>query len=388
LSFTSDNDWKYITKFAGNAGKITWFAKARILNADRDSEENISIDHAIYIDNKWDDVRELSTCEQKVNFSPRKSKIEVPLNGTWSSLKLGTIFQGSDTHFWYFAAAVCGADSKIRIEFEINIINSDESLFSSEESGLNWIFPLVLIFYIWSLCDNMIRLFNSFKKRQELESHMIFLNTAIFLQVLGIAIGSLHMILYTYNGYGIGFFYIFYQLLEVFSSTIVFLLLIIISNGWTIKYKELQDLDIYIPVALLLTVINLIHVSIEKGNEESYNSFSNYDGTSGFIFCFFRGILWSWFIYSVTNLSKEVTPRVGEFLLNFGILSSVYFLNLPFVILFSWCFDHYARNKIVILLVNLSQTVVFFYLTHIFGEKSNFYKLSTLSRSTLPGKIQ
>ena len=388
LSFNLEDDWKYLGKFSPSTPGSNWISRARLIGADADSEGTLGIHNVIYIDSKWQEARDLKTCNEKVFFSKRISEMQVPLNGSWSNYAVGSIHQGSKTHFWYFAVGICDINSKTKLEVEINIVNSDNSLYSAEEKGLNWIFPLVLSVYLICLYDNLSKLVSSLRKKSEIEPHMIIINLAVGLQVTGIAIGSLHMIIYGYNGYGIGFFYIFYQLLEVFSSTAVFLLLIIIANGWTIKFKELKDLDVYIPVALLLTVINLIHVSIEKGNEETYNSFSNYDGVSGIIFCFFRVMLWIWFLYSVVALAKESNQRLYDFLLNFGILGSVYFLNLPFVILLSWCFDHYTRNKIVICLVNLIQIVVFFYLSHMFGGKSSFYKLSTLSQSTLPGKIQ
>jgi len=359
-----------------------------IMNADTETEGFVELDFVIYIDEKWFNMVGIKDCSQRVNESKRKAQIQVPLNGTWSEYSDGVILQGSKTHFWYFVASMCGISSKLKLKVEMSILNSGDSQFSAEEKGLQWIYPIIFLIYLWTLYGNVRRLIRGLEYWEEVELHVLMMNLAIGLQIFGIGIAAIHMLLYTYNGYGIGVFYMFYQLFEVFSTTIVSLLMIIIASGWTIKYKEFKDADIYIPVGLFLFMINLIVVSLEKGNEDTQNNFSNYEGIPGFIMALLRLILWAWFLYSIISVFNECNQRTSDFLLSFGITSSVYFLGLPVVVIFSWCFDHYIRNKVVILMVNLIQTSVFTYLTHLFSEKSKFYKVSTLSQSTLPGKYQ
>ena len=87
-------------------------------------------------------------------------------------------------------------------------------------------------------------------------------------------------------------------------------------------------------------------------------------------------------------MQKTASHKLLDFLWKFSIMASLYFLSFPFVVIFSWVFDAYVRNKVVVILMNLIQILVFIFLTHLFSEKSTFYKISTMSESVLPGKIQ
>ena len=69
-------------------------------------------------------------------------------------------------------------------------------------------------------------------------------------------------------------------------------------------------------------------------------------------------------------------------------MASFYFLALPATVLISWIFEAYVRNIVVVITTNVIQVIVFIFLTHLFSERSTFYKISTMSESVLPGKLQ
>jgi hypothetical protein len=97
--------------------------------------------------------------------------------------------------------------------------------------------------------------------------------------------------------------------------------------------------------------------------------------------------MWGWFLFCIKDLFKSVTGRLAQFTQYFGVLASVYFLALPAVVLTSWAFVPYTRHKVVTVGAWLIQVLAVAALTHLFSEKSGYYKLSTMSASALPGRL-
>ena len=355
---------------------------------DTASSEFMDFQSTIYIDNKWEDALSQNSCFDKEATSKRQKTLKVPLNGEFSEKVDGSLLQGTRTHFWYFAISGCEIKEKQKLRVEMQFLNSDNSEFSAEEHGLQYLYPIILTVFFAALSGNIFRLYKKFQKTEDLESNLLVLNIAIGCQFAGIFCEVLHFWVYAYNGKGIVVFDVFYQALEVLSSVLITILLIIIASGWTLKYKEFPDADVYIPISLFVVVLNLMIVGLGRITEDSYYKNSDYEGIPGFCLVFMRIALWVWFVYLIRDMQQKANQKLLNFLFRFSIMASLYFLSLPGVIIFSWVFEPYVRNKVVVILTNLIQILVFMFLTHLFSEKSTFYKISTMSDSVLPGRMQ
>lgn len=389
ITLTPEQPWKYVSKFASNIGKGAWEMKAKLMKpSDHESNNFIEFQSTVYIDNKWEDTLSQDSCKDKEAVSKRQKILRVPRNGEFSDTVDGTMTQNSRTHFWYFAISACDIKDRQKLRVEMKFLNSDGSEFSAEEHGLQYVYPVILLVFLIALSGNMFRLIKKFQKTDDLESNLLVLNIAIGCQFLGILFEVLHIWVYAYNGKGIAVFDVFYQALEVLSSVIVTILLIIIASGWTLKYKDFPDADVYIPISLFVVVLNLMIVGLGRITEDSYYKNSDYEGIPGFCLIFMRIALWLMFIYLIRDMQKKANQKLLSFLLRFSIMASLYFLALPIVVVFSWVFVDYVRNKVVVVLTSFIQILVFIFLTHLFSEKSTFYKISTMSESVLPGKLQ
>lgn len=389
LSLTPEDPWKYVSKFASNIGTGSWEMKAQFVKAiDTSRQDTSEFQGIIYIDKKWEDALSQKSCKAKEEISKRSLSLSLPLNGEWSNPIRGSMTQNTRTHFWYFAISQCELTERQKIRIEMKMINSDDSEFSAEEHGMQYAYPVILLVYLLALSGNILRLVKKFQQTEDLEMNLLVLNVAIGCQYTGILCEVIHIWVYAYNGYGIVVFDVFYQVLEVLSSIIVTILLIIIASGWTLKFKDFPDADIYIPISLFVVILNLMVVGVGRITEDSYNKFSDYEGVPGYFLVTFRVLLWAWFVYLIKDMQKTANAKLMSFLVRFLIMASLYFLALPAVIIFSWVFEPYVRNKVVVVLTNLIQILVFLFLTHLFSEKSLFYKVSTLSQSVLPGKSQ
>ena len=389
ITLNPDNPWKYVSKFASHIGKGTWEMKAKLMKIpDPDSKDFIDFVGTVYIDNKWEDALSQSSCEAKELASRRQKTLRVPLNGEWSDPIDGTLTQSTRTHFWYFSISSCKIIEKYKLRVEMQFINADGSEFSAEDHGLQYVYPVIMLIFLIALSGNIFRLVRKFQKTDDLESNLLILNIAIACQLSGIFFVVIHFWIYAYNGKGFVVFDVFYQALEVLSSVMVTILLILIASGWTLKYRNFPDADVYIPISLFVVILNLMIVGLGRITEDSYYKHSDYEGIPGFFLIVMRIALWLWFLYLIQEMKQKANEKMMGFLIKFSIMASLYFLALPALVIFSWIFEAYVRNKVVVLLVNLIQISVFMFLTHLFSEKSTFYKISTMSESVLPGKSQ
>jgi hypothetical protein len=389
VTLSADQAWSYVSKFA-SAGRTHWEIRMKLARTENaDSEKTMKLFSIIYLDKKWEEIKNSESCQEKFEISRRKNPIQLPMNGEWSTPVSGALLQGENSRFWYFAIAQCklSENTKLKIKIELKITNADGSHFSAENSGLQYIFPIVTLVFFCALSGNLVRFVRIFKQTDRIEPHLVITNIAIAAQFIGVSAETLHLSVYAYNGYGLVMFDMLYQLLEVLSSVTVSFLLIMIATGWTLQTKSFPNTDVYFPVAVLIVVVNVLIVGIGRSTDDSSSKYSDYEGLPGLFLFLMRLLLWFCFLYYIKNLSASTHAGLSSFLFTFTIAASAYFLSLPMSVLFSWTLAPHARKQAVTLLANLSQILFFSFLTHLFSRSSSFYKLSTLSDSVLPTKL-
>ena len=390
LTLSPELNWKYVSKFAVDIGKGSWEMKAKLAKPlDANSSDRLKLVTSVYLDDFWEDALYADSCISKTAASKREKYLKVPLNGEWSSEISGILSQRLRPHVWYFSVSDCDQEltEKIRLKVEMHFLNADESEFSLEDKGMVYLFPVMMVAYLAALSGNLLKLIKKFQKTEDLEPNLLMLNLAVGCQFCGICCEILHLWIYAYNGKGLPVFNFFYQILEVMSGLMVTIMFIIMASGWTLVYRDFPDADVYIPVSLLVVLLNLLVVGIGRVTDDAYYKFSDYEGIPGLLLIFMRLGMWGWFLYLVWSLQSSLQGKKMSFVLNFSILASVYFLAQPFLVVFSLAFVNYWRNTIVVVGTTCIQTSVFFFLSHLFSEKSTYYKISTMSESVLPGKM-
>lgn len=380
-----------MSKFAVDVGRGDWDMKAKFNRVMNDTlTDDLRLLASVYIDDNWDEVLEATDCKTKVDLARRERFFTLKTDGEWSETISGKLSQKLRSHVWYFAVSDCEGKltEKTRIKVEMHFVNADGSEFSTEDEGLVYLYPILMVIYLIALSGNMIRLVKSFQKTNDLDSNLLFFNSSIGCQFSGIFFESLHLWIYSYNGKGISVFDFFSQALEIVSTLIITIQFILMATGWTLKKKDFPDADIYIPIALMVILLNLMIVGLGRITDDSYYKFSDYEGIPGYMLILIRLALWGWFIYLIRDLKTQVTGKMQSFVNQFMILASIYFLSLPLVIIVSWFFANYMKNKVIIIGTTLIQISVFVFLTHLYSEKSTYYKISSMSDSVLPGKLR
>ena len=72
-------------------------------------------------------------------------------------------------------------------------------------------------------------------------------------------------VVYAYDsGVEHGVFDVFYLLLHATSDSILLVLLMLLSFGWTVTFKQARDFDLYVPLACMLGLVNIIMTMLNK----------------------------------------------------------------------------------------------------------------------------
>ena len=389
VKLTPDFPWQYVSKFAMVIGTGTFEIKAQLVSAlNKQSSDKIMFSSSVYIDKLWPEALSLTSCPDKESTASDLQYLHVPINGDWSNTVQGSLTQNVKTRFWYLTLSKCALSESHKLRIDVKFLNSDGSEFSAEDLGMNYVYLVILLIYFFFLFKNMLDLMQKFEKSEEIQANIVVLVSAIFSQFAGVFFELVHLWIYAYTGTGIMAFDLLHQAFEVVSGIIVTVLFILIANGWTLKYRNFPDADIYIPITMIVIAINLIIVGIGRVSDDSYDKYSEYQGVSVFFLVVFRVGAWAWFVFLVWDMDRNAGVKLMNFLFKFLIAGSAYFLAMPGVVMLSWVFEPYVRKKVIALLLNLIQVLVFTFVMHLFGGKSDYYKLSTMSESVLPGKSQ
>lgn len=390
VNIDPENNWRYLSKFAAEIGKGSWTAKVKFHRPVNESNANsIPLALTVYLDDNWDDAISESECRTKNRNAKREKIVRVPENGDWSNEVSGPLSQKTRTHFWYFALSDCGGklETKHRIKVEMNFLNADGSHFSAEQQGIVYMYPVMLGVFLVFLSSNLAKLIRRFRQTEELETTLLLLNIAVGCQFSALVLEVVHLWVYAYNGRGLVVLDFFSQSLGVVASLIVTILFILIASGWTLKYREFPEADVFLPIGLLVVLMNLMIVGLGRITDDAHYKYSEIEGIPGYIVIVIRVVLWGWFVYLIRSLYGNGIGKQSTFILNFGWLASMYLLSQPILLVISWVFATYWRNCVVAAGSMLAQTLVLFSLTHLFSDKSAYYKISTMSEGVLPGKM-
>ena len=390
VTLTPQSRWVYVSKFVLLDGRGIWDLKARLHNSFNETSDDRSFLHInVYPESVWEEALANTDCAAKTHIS-REKRIKVPLNGNFSTAMKGTLNQNQRVHVWYFAVSDCEnhLPESVKLRLELSVHTRYNTEFSYEDEGLVYLYSIGTVVFFIGMFASVLGIYRRFKRTDYTDWRQVCLGVAVGFQFCGLLLQSLHLVIYAYNGRGVIIFDFFSQALEMFSHLLIAFVLILISTGWTLKFREFPSPDTYAPVILLLVILHLALACASKVTDDAYYKFSDYENTSGWILVTLRILLWVWFLANVRNLLKISQGKIRDFLLSFTLFSSVYFLSIPVTVFLSLLFPPYQRNAVLAVGNLFIQTIAFWLLHDLFSDKSTYFKISTASEGVLPGKIR
>jgi hypothetical protein len=191
----------------------------------------------------------------------------------------------------------------------------------------NWLLPTLFL-----LCLSTIYYLNKNKEDEDnwikyiLKISLWFAFSATLLKYLG-------FIIYAYiSGDDYQFFDFMYLLLYAISDSIIIVLLMLLGFGWTVTFTSTKDFDLYVPLASMLGMINVIMTTLNKVTDGDHDKYHIFDTVPAYIMVFFRlvgfGVFVAGIIRSFLTLKNDQIKEFKYFI-QLGILGTIYLTFIP-----------------------------------------------------------
>ena len=113
------------------------------------------------------------------------------------------------------------------------------------------------------------------------DSPLIVVMIALFLQLNGILMTTLHLWWYSSNGHGIPVFDIFGLISHMMSEITYSSLFMMLAYGWTISFQDIDwdnNLEIYLPVGSIVVAVHLVLAAMTYIDVDAYHKYHDFAG--------------------------------------------------------------------------------------------------------------
>ncbi|ETW30134.1 hypothetical protein PFFCH_02445 [Plasmodium falciparum FCH/4] len=273
------------------------------------------------------------------------------------------------------------------IEYEVNIFQTNKSHFSYEllySPILTFILTILYILLIFNYGNTIIQNITS-----KSHKHAMILSVAIviFIQLLSNSLLLIHLFVYSKNGIGIEFFKISFNILNFLAQIIMCTMLLSLSYGFTIFEASF---DIILRIKVIFIIITIFHVILVILDNtyimETSSKFFDNDNVTGYIIFVLRISLAILYHFNINNLftMSKITP-IRKFLKKLYVYGLFYIFSFPIIFIICYIFDTYWRQRFMLFGTALLQFISTYFITKMSLTNSEYFKVSDMSASDLPG---
>lgn len=377
--------WVYLAKFGFTSGTNNYAIRLRQLRPFYNGDLQLTLE--AYLDDDWLRANTLQDpCERKQFSSPVKEVLVNP--PSFSDWINGTIHQTMKPHIWYFALSACNTTwineaHYFRYEFHATQENgsqlSAEQQFTLLASGVTLCASTIFTWVFGQRCWKWRLTYDG------LHPVIRILAIAIMLGYIAQLFHTCHLAAYRFNGNGLPRVDFFSEMLFSLGQGMQMSLLILIGSGYTLLQKKFGELDVILPLCLCVAIIQILLIAIAKMQKETQYKFHDMEGGIGWSFFGLKLLLWLWFLYESQCTQARGGVRLQSFLGSFQKAGSLYFLSFPVVFLIVHGIPPYVQPPLLAFGAQTLQIVSNMWLASLFLLKGEYFKVSTLSESDLPG---
>jgi hypothetical protein len=396
----------------------------------------------LFQDDSWDNYHKAPSCDEKVKFAhtaiaigsitrahqelmrhrigaPKRSKTEKNESTIKHTFEWEIIQEERDVG-WFLIAADCALEqynTKVPpMSYDIVLMNAGEDGIESAshlDATEDYITPVLcvtlLLMALYALyCMKLVKENHG---GNVMKTHLVvrLFAGAYVAQQGSVMFELVHLVLYRYDGDGSFFFDFGSEILEGLSSMLISFILICLASGWTLVDTEADNksknslMSILkdprqltkganpgVVVMVILMIVTVYLQAMNKGHDESFHKFHDWESTPGYMLLALRLVLGSAFVISlaVTIRGQQKLSSMGEnnsllsFLYQILICGSIYFMALPLLVLAASFLEHYRRHRFVTVGMIIIQNVCLLALSLQFLSGSSTYsKLTMLSDS-------
>jgi len=383
--------WQYISKFGYAIGKGTYKVRVKLKHP-RNLPEDTGLQLEIFLDESWDQVMATPKLCDRHQFARNSVNILVNRTGDWSEWVTGTINQNIRSHLWYFVLQDCAynfSNFSHRLLFEFHAQQDGGSEFSVEMRYMLELHVLFVLGFTVFLATFIQQTRHFFRSADSVHPVVITLSLAMILQYCSKVLRTIHLFAYRSNGVGIIALDILSQIVFILSQVTQTSLLIIIGLGYTLLQSKIGELDLVIPMCFMVGVVHVLIVGIGMAQSESSTKFHDNEGIVGYILLVMRLLLYAWFVWAVRSTSAEARGmKLQAFCRKFLAAGSIYFLSYPMILMLTKLFAPYLQFGIMAAGLMAMQIGSNVWLASLFVVKGDYFAVSTLNASSLPGGVR
>jgi hypothetical protein len=211
------------------------------------------------------------------------------------------------------------------------------------------------------------------------------LAAAMLLHFTGLVLHTAHLGVYLHDGRGLPPLDLLHEVLFMASQVAQSSLLVLIALGYTLFHSSLKELSLVNPIVTITALVHALLVAFGKMNDGASNKYHENEGIVGWLLLSLRLGLYIWFIIALQRSQQQSGLRLQSFLKEFRIAGSLYFLAFPVIFLIVQLFAPYLQHPIMQTGLMAMQAASHVWLSSLFFSRGNYFKVSILSSSLLPG---
>lgn len=383
----TENHWKYISKFGYGIGTGTFQIRFQLYQP-KAIAHAAKVQFEVHLDEEWTDVEAM----EEVCSRPGKAKqiwdVDIGPTNEWSEWVNGTLSQTIRPHIWYFAVSDCQHSLQNfthRLRFQFHAQQESGSEFSIE---MRWMLLANLIFLVAFgvfMYDFVRRTKQFLKSAGYIHPVISTLAIGMCVQFLAQILHTAHLAQYRADGDGVKALEILSEILFMLSQVTQTSLLILIALGYTLLQSRIGELDLMIPLCFMIGVIHIMLVGFGKIKDDVSYKYHENEGVIGWILLGMRLMLYAWFLWAVQSSQSEGGFKLRGFLSQFRVAGSVYFLAYPAIFVMTQFFAPYLQHGVMSIGLMMMQFGSNLWLASLFLTRGEYFKVSTLSTSDLPG---
>ncbi len=204
------------------------------------------------------------------------------------------------------------------------------------------------------------------------------LKISLWFSISSIVIKYIGFLIYAYvSGAEYQFFDFMFMLLHSVSDSAIIVILLLLAYGWTVTFKNSMDFDLYVPLACMLGMVNVIMTLLNKVTDGEADKYHMFDTIPAYIMIGFRLLAFLIFVAGVVKISlkvKEDEKTLRKYVLELAILGTIYLTFLPASIYLVEFIDPKYRKDVMYIGIEIIRYVLNVWLVILSGSKTSAYR--------------
>lgn len=201
---------------------------------------------------------------------------------------------------------------------------NDTSHFSQEDMGILPFYIIMLILFVVFQGKTILEFYRDFKKEDTLENPLIGLMVSLNSELTSLTFICIHLFVLSIDGSGFFVLSVFSRLLRTISQATMIWLIMTISFGWTVTYRNMQETDIYILCAIFVIMVHLLLTALTYVDDAESHKFHDFGGLQGIILICVRVIIYGIVLYGISETMTNASQKQKQFLKSLRLSASVY----------------------------------------------------------------